>query len=167
MALAAFSCLSIFSAVAAAAAASGNTGATPRARLYVPQPGPFRPVSTGPGGAQIPAGMDVGEFIANYELGGGNSPPLGARSAGAPSSPVNRNLNIAGFQTPGNLDRSQVIPFTPANFNSPSLNLVGGYELTRAVRDLIRSQYLLKSKNLASIAKYPASTLLLIRCMKR
>jgi hypothetical protein len=84
--------------------------------------------------------MDVGEFIANYELGGGSSPPLGARSAGAPSSPVNRNLNIAGFQTPGNLDRSQVIPFTPANFNSPSLNLVGGYELTRAVRDEIRRQ---------------------------
>jgi hypothetical protein len=67
--------------------------------------------------------MDAQEFLANYELGREEELPLGAgyRSADAPS-PVNRNLNVSGFVTPGRL---QALAFSPANFNSPSLNLVG------------------------------------------
>jgi len=114
------------------------TGAVPRTSGFVPRPGAFRPVSTGPTLVQIPPDMDAQEFLANYELGREEELPLGAgyRSADA-ASPVNRNLNVSGFVTPGRL---QALAFSPANFNSPSLNLVGQYDLTRALREERRRQ---------------------------
>jgi len=114
------------------------TGAVPRTSGFVPRPGAFRPVSTGPTLVQIPPDMDAQEFLANYELGREEELALGARYRSADAaSPVNRNLNVSGFVTPGRL---QALAFSPANYNSPSLNLVGGYDLTRVLREERRRQ---------------------------